>query len=174
MYVHGTFTSQPWETVMSILQWFGKFFLQENTGKVKLFRRFIGPLNPLSDRVEGSRFVNPLLEVSPTFYENQQVFSSLDRWAYHPTHGWPITISQILSNVFLCSVKLISTDVGCTAVFQRWCPTDLYDYISLMMPHIHPIQLIYLSHFNVSNVNHSWERWWAWMKWSLNKHLPSA
>ena len=48
---------------------------------------FLYDLWTLSDQVEGSRFVNPLLEVSPTFYENQQVFSSLDRWAYHPYMG---------------------------------------------------------------------------------------
>ena len=64
-----------------------------------------------TDRVEGSMDVNPLSEVSPTFYENQQVFSSLDRWAYHPTHGRPITISQILSNVFLWFERNISESI---------------------------------------------------------------
>ena len=54
-----------------------------------------------TDQVWGSWFVNPLSEVSKSFYGNQQLLFSPDRWAYHPTHGRPISISLILILVFL-------------------------------------------------------------------------
>ena len=67
----------------------------------------ISILNPIfqlcsnTDQVWGSWFVNPLSEVSKSFYGNQQMLFSPDRWAYHPTHGRPISISLILILVFL-------------------------------------------------------------------------
>ena len=109
----------------------------------------------LSDRVEGSRFVNPLLEVSPTFYENQQLFSTLDRWAYHPTHGRPISISQVLSYAFLWFWKLYFSDsVTC---------------ISLILKHI--FLRFCIAYFSESGVLHPWQMSLSAHTWAANMTL---
>ena len=81
--------------------------------------------------------VNPLSEVSPTFYENQQLFSSPDRWAYHPTHGWPISVSQILSYVFLWFRNIYFSDsVSCISLNQVFSSLDRWAYQPTHMPPI--------------------------------------
>ena len=93
------------------------------------FSEDLNDLWTLSDQVGWSRFVNPLLEVSPTFYENQQLFSTLDRWAYHPTHGWPISVSQILSYVFLWFRNIYFSDsVSCISINQVFSTLDRWAY----------------------------------------------